>query len=50
MSAHTLLIELVTEELPPKALRRLGEAFAISIVESRCPETFMTSSMRPSSQ
>lgn len=34
MSAHTLLIELVTEELPPKALRRLGEAFAISIVES----------------
>ena len=24
----TLLIELLTEELPPKALARLGEAFA----------------------
>ncbi|HEY5633547.1 MAG TPA: glycine--tRNA ligase subunit beta, partial [Burkholderiaceae bacterium] len=24
----TLLVELFTEELPPKALRRLGEAFA----------------------
>ena len=23
-----LLVELFTEELPPKALRRLGEAFA----------------------
>jgi len=27
-SARPLLIELFTEELPPKALRRLGEAFA----------------------
>jgi glycyl-tRNA synthetase beta chain len=26
-----LLVELVTEELPPKALRRLGEAFAASL-------------------
>ena len=33
MSARALLIELFTEELPPKALRRLGEAFAASIVE-----------------
>jgi len=33
MSAHDLLIELFTEELPPKALRRLGEAFAGAIVE-----------------
>ncbi len=27
MERHTLLVELVTEELPPKALPRLGEAF-----------------------
>ena len=29
---NTLLVELVTEELPPKALSRLGQAFAESIV------------------
>ncbi len=33
MSARPLLVELCTEELPPKALRRLGEAFAATIVE-----------------
>ena len=33
MSAKPLLIELFTEELPPKALKRLGEAFAGAIVE-----------------
>lgn len=33
MSNAHLLIELVTEELPPKALPRLGEAFANAIVE-----------------
>jgi glycyl-tRNA synthetase beta chain len=33
MSA-TLLIELFTEELPPKALKRLGEAFANGITET----------------
>ena len=32
MSAN-LLVELVTEELPPKALKQLGDAFAASIVE-----------------
>lgn len=32
MTTKPLLIELFTEELPPKALRRLGEAFAQSIV------------------
>jgi glycyl-tRNA synthetase beta chain len=32
--AAPLLIELLTEELPPRALRRLGEAFAHSITES----------------
>ena len=25
---HTLLIEILTEELPPKSLLRIGEAFA----------------------
>jgi glycyl-tRNA synthetase beta chain len=29
--SETLVVELVTEELPPKALKRLGEAFATSI-------------------
>ena len=29
----TLLVELLTEELPPKALARLGEAFAAGLVE-----------------
>jgi glycyl-tRNA synthetase beta chain len=29
----TLLVELLTEELPPKALARLGDAFATSLVE-----------------
>jgi len=33
MSARPLLIELFTEELPPKALKRLGEAFAGAILE-----------------
>ena len=30
---QTLLVELLTEELPPKALARLGEAFAAGIVD-----------------
>ena len=29
-----LLVELFTEELPPKALKKLGEAFAAALVES----------------
>ena len=33
MSAKPLLVELLTEELPPKALKRLGESFAASVVE-----------------
>ncbi len=33
MSARPLLVELFTEELPPKALERLGEAFALSVFE-----------------
>ena len=31
MKPSTLLVELLTEELPPKALKRLGEAFADGI-------------------
>jgi glycyl-tRNA synthetase beta chain len=31
MAVATLLVELVTEELPPRALKRLGEAFAEGI-------------------
>lgn len=33
MSTETLLVEIGTEELPPKALRALGEAFADGIVQ-----------------
>ena len=33
MSAQTLLVELFVEELPPKALRQLGEAFARGVAE-----------------
>ena len=32
MTNATLVVELVTEELPPKALKRLGEAFAHGII------------------
>lgn len=31
-NAETLLVEVLTEELPPKALRRLGDAFAEQVV------------------
>ncbi|HWS75100.1 MAG TPA: glycine--tRNA ligase subunit beta [Quisquiliibacterium sp.] len=33
MSAKPLLIELLTEELPPKALKRLGDAFSATVVD-----------------
>jgi len=33
MTAQTLLVELSTEELPPKALRSLGDAFARLLLE-----------------
>ncbi len=33
MSAHNLLIELFVEELPPKSLNKLGEAFASLLAE-----------------
>ena len=31
MSSKTLLVELFVEELPPKALKKLGDAFAASV-------------------
>jgi len=34
MSLNSLLVELFVEELPPKALKRLGEAFAAGIADS----------------
>jgi glycyl-tRNA synthetase beta chain len=34
MSAKNLLVELFVEELPPKALKKLGEAFADLLVQS----------------
>jgi glycyl-tRNA synthetase beta chain len=34
MIAQTLLVELFVEELPPKALRKLGEAFAATLGDS----------------
>ncbi len=34
MSAPNLLVELFVEELPPKALKKLGEAFASALAES----------------
>ncbi|MBS0403965.1 MAG: glycine--tRNA ligase subunit beta, partial [Proteobacteria bacterium] len=33
MSTQNLLVELFVEELPPKALKKLGEAFAARLFE-----------------
>jgi glycyl-tRNA synthetase beta chain len=42
MTARTLVVELLTEELPPKALKRLGEAFADGIAARLRGEDFLT--------
>ena len=34
MTTKNLLVELFVEELPPKALKKLGEAFATVLAES----------------
>ena len=34
MSTKNLLVELFVEELPPKALKKLGEAFAATLYET----------------
>ncbi len=39
--SETLLVELFTEELPPKALRRLGEAFAESLRDGLARREFL---------
>ena len=41
MSAATLLVELFTEELPPKALKKLGEAFADGIAAGLSSRDFL---------
>jgi glycyl-tRNA synthetase beta chain len=40
--AATLLVELVTEELPPKALRRLGDAFAQALANGLRERGFLS--------
>ena len=44
MSTESLLIELRTEELPPKALNLLGESFAASIIEQLQKDCFIAES------
>ena len=34
MSAKNLLVELFVEELPPKALKKLGDAFGAVLLQS----------------
>ena len=41
MTIETLLVELFTEELPPKALRKLGEAFATEIFQGLASNDFL---------
>jgi glycyl-tRNA synthetase beta chain len=42
MSERTLVVELLTEELPPKALKRLGEAFADGLASRLRADDFLT--------
>src|SRR5260370_41249967 len=39
---ETLLVELLTEELPPKALRRLAQAFCHALVEDLRQDNLLT--------
>ena len=43
MTAQNLLVELFVEELPPKALKKLGEAFASTLAASLQSDGFMAS-------
>ncbi len=47
MKTDTLLIELLTEELPPKALPRLGEAFASQIEAGLAREKLLEPEAQP---
>ena len=44
MTAATLTVELLTEELPPKALKTLGEAFAASLADGLRERGFVEAS------
>ena len=44
MTTETLLVELFTEELPPKALQKLGEAFATEIFRGLESNDFLDAS------
>ena len=46
MSEATLTVELFTEELPPKALRRLSEAFAQGIADGLKARAYLTAESR----
>jgi glycyl-tRNA synthetase beta chain len=41
MSTKNLLVELFVEELPPKALKKLGEAFSVTLFESLKAQGFV---------
>jgi len=45
--AESLLVELLTEELPPKALSRLMEAFSHQVVEGLKDKGFLTARSEP---
>ena len=49
MASATLLVELFTEELPPKALKRLGEAFAEGVASGLREGGFLTPDSRTTS-
>ena len=46
MAANNLLVELFVEELPPKALKRLGEAFSAALADSLRAQGLIDASAR----
>ena len=46
-AAATLVVELLTEELPPKVLRQLGEAFGNSLVDCLRDDRLLTPGIKP---
>ena len=46
-AAATLVVELLTEELPPKALRQLGEAFSKSLFDCLRDDRLLTPGIKP---
>jgi glycyl-tRNA synthetase beta chain len=47
MATQNLLVELLVEELPPKALKKLGEAFAKSLHRGLVERRFVKESIQP---